>query len=283
MPSPFHEDRGTVRLIEPPDFDRAAIRRALVTGTYAKPFIVEQDGARSLHFSRDFVQSEMRIDDPYALQFAYTRKTMGFLLFDEDPREILLLGLGGGSLAKYCHRHLPAARITVVEIDPWVVAFRDEFRVPPDDPRFRVVLGDAAEFVARCTERPDVVVMDAFDRAGLAPTVASREFYADVRDAMARRGVLVANLVGEKARRLEQLRTIRSVFGGNAILVPVEEDGNELAFAFRDPRFEPRWRRIAGQARAMRERYGLDFPRFAGRLERSRKLGYLQRALGSCG
>jgi spermidine synthase len=59
----------------------------------------------------------------------------------------------------------------------------------------------------------------------------------------------------------------------------VEDDGNHVAFAFGDARFEPRWRWIADQARAMRERYGLDFPRFAGRLEHSRKLGYLERAL----
>jgi spermidine synthase len=72
---------------------------------------------------------------------------------------------------------------------------------------------------------------------------------------------------------------MRSAFDGNVILVPVEDDGNHVAFAFGDARFEPRWRWIANQARAMRKRYGLDFPRFAGRLEHSRKLGYLERAL----
>lgn len=279
MPSPFPEDGSVVRLLEPADCDRRAVRDQLVSGTYAKPFVLDGDGSRSLHFSRDFVQSEMRFADPYALEFAYTRTMMSFLLFAPDPREILMLGLGGGSLAKYCHRHLAAARITVVEIDPHVVAFRDEFRVPPDGERFRVHLADAAEYVARCAERPDVVIMDAFDRAGLAPSISSRDFYADVRDALARRGVLVANLVGEKPQRLAHLEMVRSVFDDNVILVPVEEDGNHLAFAFRDARFEPRWRWIANQARAMRKRYGLDFPLFAGKLERSRKLGYLQRAL----
>jgi spermidine synthase len=56
---------------------------------------------------------------------------MGFLLFRHEPREILMFGLGGGSLAKYCHRHLPAARIRV-EIDSDVIAFRDQFAVPPN-------------------------------------------------------------------------------------------------------------------------------------------------------
>jgi spermidine synthase len=107
--------------------------------------VIEDDGARALYFTRAFIRSEMRLSDPYALQFAYTRKMMGFLLFRHEPREILMLGPGGGSLAKYCHRHLPAARITAVEIDPDVIAFRDQFAVPPDDSRFSVVQGDAAQ------------------------------------------------------------------------------------------------------------------------------------------
>jgi spermidine synthase len=279
LPSPFEGDEGVVRLLEPPDCDLAGVRAALVAGVYGRPFIVEQHGIRSLHFSRDYVQSAMRLADPWALEFAYTRKMMGFLLFAHEPREVLLLGLGGGSLAKYCHRHLPGARITVVELDPDVVALRDEFRVPPDDERFRVVLADAADYVAHRPGRPDVILMDAFDRDGLAPSLGLRDFHSGLRDALGRHGVLVVNIVGERAHRLAQLEAMRSAFDDNVILVPVEDDGNHVAFAFGDARFEPRWRRIADQARAMRERYGLDFPRFAGRLERSRKLGYLERTL----
>ncbi|MND06081.1 hypothetical protein D3C83_272480 [compost metagenome] len=57
-------------------------------------------------------------------------------------------------------------------------------------------------------------------------------------------------------------------------------DGNHLAFAFHDPAFEPRWKWLAREARAMKARYGLDFPRFAEKLERSRKLGYVRRHAG---
>ncbi len=277
--NPFANEGGVIRLLEPKGCDREAVVDRILSGRYDKPFVIEDEGLRSLYFTRAFIQSEMRLADPVALEFAYTRKMMGFLLFLDSPREILMLGLGGGSLAKYCRRHLPAARITAVEIDPHVIAFRDQFLLPPDGEGFRVVRADAAEFVARCEETPDVVMIDAFDRDGVAPSLCTREFYEDVRDLLARRGVMVANLVGEKAERLAHLAMIREVFGGNVILLPIEEDGNFVAFAFRDPAFEPRWRWMAGQAKAMRARYGLDFPKFAGKLERSRKLGYLRREL----
>lgn len=279
LPNPFANEGGVIRLLEPPGGDTEALVDSVLARRYGKPFVIEDDGARCLYFTRDFIQSEMRLDDPYELAFAYTRKMMGFLLFLPGPRSILMLGLGGGSLAKYCHRHLPAARITVVEIDAHVIAFRGQFLVPEDDERFRVVHEDAAQHVAQSEDRPDVVMIDAFDRDGVAPGLCTREFYQDVRALLPRRGLVVANLVGPKAERLAHLEMLRTVFDGNVILLPLADDGNYVAYAFRDPAFEPRWRWMAREAEAMHARYGIDFPRLAQRLERSRKLGYLRREM----
>ncbi len=279
LPNPFANEGGVIRLLEPREADRETLVDGVLSKRYGRPFVIEDDGARCLYFTRDFIQSEMRLADPFALEFAYTRKMMAFLLFLPEPRSILMLGLGGGSLAKYCHRHLPAARITVVEIDPDVIAFREQFLVPADSERFRVVRGDAAQFVAQCEDHPEVVMIDAFDRDGVAPSLCTREFYQGVRALLPRRGLVVANLVGPKAERLAHLEMLRTVFDGNVILLPIADDGNYVAFAFRDPAFEPRWRWMEGEAKAMRARYGLDFPAVAARLERSRKLGYLRREM----
>jgi spermidine synthase len=251
LPSPFETQPGIVRLLEPPDADAASLRRQLLAGAYGKPFLIEDQGVRALHFAPDQVQSAMRIEAPYALSFRYTREMMGCLLFVPKPREVLLLGLGGGSLAKFCWRHLPDARIAVVENDPFVVALRDEFLVPPDDSRFHVHVGDAAEYVARCDTQPDVM--------------------------------LVANLVGERGDRLHHMEAIRGAFGDAALLLPVPGDGNDLCFAFRNPGFTPRWRAIEKLAKELKEACKLDFPRLAKRLERSDKLGYLRRALIEAG
>lgn len=279
LPNPFASEGGVIRLLERPGGDTEALVDSVLAKRYPRPFVIEDDGARCLYFTRDFIQSEMRLDDPFELAFAYTRKMMAFLLFLPEPHAILMLGLGGGSLAKWCHRHLPGARVTAVEIDPDVIAFRDQFLVPPDGERFRVVRGDAAQYVAQCEERADVVIIDAFDRDGVAPALCTREFYRDVRAMLSRSGVVAANLVGPKAERVAHLEMLRTVFEGNVILLPIADDGNYVAFAFRDPAFEPRWRWMAGEARALKARYGLDFPRLAARLERSRKLGFLRREM----
>src|SRR5690348_16654025 len=141
----------------------------------------------------------MRHDDPDALCLAYTRKMMAFLLFNEEPRRILLLGLGGGSLAKFCYRHLPAASITAIEIDPYVLALRTEFQVPPDNERFRVMQGDGAAYIGRTPGgmRQDVILVDACDRNGLSATLASPDLYANLRRWLSVHGVLVMNVCGE--------------------------------------------------------------------------------------
>src|SRR6187401_299180 len=102
---------------------------------------------------------------------------MAFLLCNPNPKHIVMIGLGGGSLAKFCYRHLPRSKITVVEISEDVIAMRNEFCIPQDDARFRVVHDDGARFVASLAEPMDVLLIDAFDANGIAPSLAKSAFY----------------------------------------------------------------------------------------------------------
>lgn len=139
------------------------------TMSYNKPFIMDTGRERSLHFDVFAVQSAMDLDDPYRLSLPYTRKMMAFLLFNGAPRRILLLGLGGGSLAKFCYRHLASAAITVVEVNPEVIAFRDAFFIPAQAcPNvFRTEsAGCRFELILRAPEYAKVLYPWGFSRTG---------------------------------------------------------------------------------------------------------------------
>ena len=110
------------------------------------PLVWDLEDSRVLTFVSDHVQSRMDLRTPDALLLEYTRVMMVFLLHQPAPRSIAMVGLGGGSLAKFCHRHLPLSCITVVEISLDVIALREAFAIPPDSERFSVLHGDAAEF-----------------------------------------------------------------------------------------------------------------------------------------
>jgi spermidine synthase len=67
---------------------------------------------------------------------------------------------------------------------------------------------------------------------------------------------------------------IAGVFDDRVLSISLA-DGNDIVLAIRAPGFAPRWREIGNQAKALRQRTGLDFPKFAERLERSRRLRYV--------
>ena len=158
-----------LRLLEPPDSCHHELLDRLYSGSYEKPFIVDNGQRRFLHFDFGAIQSAMEMRNPQRLALAYTRKMMAFLLFNRRPKRILLLGLGGGSLAKFCYGNLPEASLTAVEVSHDVIAMRDEFGIPEDDHRFRVVNANGSAYISVTTQPEDVILADACDRWGVRP------------------------------------------------------------------------------------------------------------------
>jgi spermidine synthase len=196
-----------------------------------KPFVYEDERTLSLHFDISSIQSRMRRGDPLALELDYTRAMMGFLLFRAAPASMLMIGLGGGSLPKYCHAHLPSADITVVEINPHVIAMREAFFVPPDGERFRVVCEDGAAFVARAEARYDVILVDGFTYDGQPEGLCTAGFYADCRAALSEGGVLVVNLHADGPPCEALVDRIAGCFDGESLAIDTADRGNRIVFA----------------------------------------------------
>ena len=207
-------------------------------GELAAPLVFELGNIRSLLANWAFVQSALSIEDPDMLILDYTRRMMGFLLFHPSPETIEIIGLGGGSLAKYCHRYLPDTSIVAVEIDPDVIAVREQFFMPPESERFEIVCGDGAEFVARDPGRCDILLVDGFDKDGQPARLCSSEFYRDCRSRLNPGGILVVNLCDHHWKHRSILSRIRGCFG-STIDLPMKVGMNRIVFAFRDGQPSP--------------------------------------------
>jgi spermidine synthase len=207
---------------------------------HVRPYVYQDPArtVRALHFSLSEIQSRMRLDDPDGLDLAYTQRMMGFLLWQPRPASLALVGLGGGSLAKFCHRHLPEATLLTAEINPHVIALRDDFGIPPDSTRFRVVCLDGAVLVRDPPQRFDVLLVDGFDWEGLPEALCSQAFYDDCAGALTDGGWLVANLPSSASQPLFEVHVarIRQTFGADAVLVvgDGERGTNSVVFACRD-------------------------------------------------
>ena len=197
------------------------------------PLVRTAGGRRTLEFTLGDIQSEMLLSRPDALVLDYTRAMMCFALFATDPRHIVMVGLGGGSLAKFCHRHFPRARITVLEIRADVIALRETFRLPPDGPRLRVLHCDAADYLARTQERCDVLLVDGFDSRGVPARLTSSAFYAACRRALHPGGVLVANIFTYDPQYAPTLQRLRATFDGRLAWFTRIAGNNRILFALR--------------------------------------------------
>lgn len=221
--------------------------------------ISEKDGVRYLHLGSSTVQSAMRLRDPVELVLSYTRAMMGFLLFVPEPKRVAMIGLGGGSLAKFIRHHLPDTHIVVVENNSQIIAAaRSHFEVPADDEHFSVVLGQGEQWIAGEDASCDVLMVDGYNGRQQASELATEDFYASARDALAPEGVLVVNLWSSDPSYDAYVQRIERVFE-SVVVIPATRRGNMAVLAFvRKPR-EWRWPKLKERARQLESRFGLEF------------------------
>lgn len=228
--------------------------------------VSEKDGIRSLHLGSDTVQSSMKLDDPYELVLSYTRAMMAFLLFRPRPEHVLMIGLGGGSLPKFVYNFLPAARTTVIESEPRVIAIaRQYFHVPPNDERFVVQAAEGGAWVAAHPGCCDVLMVDGYNGNEQGTQLCSEDFYASAHAALSDDGVLVVNLWSSDRHYDAYLQRIEGVFEA-VVFVPAERRGNVAVLAFRRSPGQPRWDALRATARSLQLLYGLEFLNFVERL-----------------
>jgi spermidine synthase len=261
--TPFTSPRAVLRVFESPDEDRRTLFQRLLNGTYRKPFLFEDGTERSMEFSlAKGSQSVMRCADPDELIVPYTREMMAFLLLRPNPGHVVVAGLGGGSLVKYCHRYLPETRITAIEINPWVISLRDEFRIPADDARLSIVCADARHYFANPAALADVVLIDLCDHQGAVPFLRNREFLTDVKSHLTETGSVILNLLGTDAWCRDCMDAVRAVFGDPFVKVQVEAEGNLVFLAFKGAPAPSALKTIQARSKEVKQRFQLEFPVF---------------------
>jgi spermidine synthase len=146
------------------------------------------------------------------------------LLLHAEPRTILVIGLGSGITAGAVARH-PVQRLDVIEIEPAVIEasrfFREEHGDVLADPRVRVVVGDARNFLLTTPTRYDVITSEPSNPwiGGIA-SLFSLEFFRLARGHLQPGGIMLQwihaySLLSEDLRMV--VETFRTVFPAMSI------------------------------------------------------------------
>jgi spermidine synthase len=223
----------------------------------------DEGSLRHLHLGTQWIQGTMRMEAPTALFHEYIQRMMAWLLFVEPDRvsklQAMQLGLGAGSLTKFCHKELHM-KTTAIELNPQVLtACRGWFKLPVDNSRIQVVLADAALEIqnVKWWGTVDALQVDLYDHEAAAPVLDSFPFYAHCRRLLTTEGCMTVNLFGRASSFVRTVEKISAAFGADSVWAfkPTRE-GNTVVLAQRTPS-RPRREVLLPRAEIIQTQWGL--------------------------
>lgn len=239
--------------------------------------ISEEAGIRYLHFGSEWIQGAMRIARPWSLELEYTREMLAALLMRARPAwpgRCLIIGLGAASQVKFIHRHFPETLITVIEINPGVVAAaRQFFKLPPPSPQLEIIIADAAEWINTSpASHYDLILVDGFGANGRPGPLDTPEFYQACQQCLGEEGILSCNLLSRNRSFKACAQRITKAFNGRCLVFPSCDSGNAIAFAASGNPVQTDLETMRLQAEQLKTNTGLDLRPTISRLQLARSL-----------
>jgi len=210
----------------------------------------------------DYTESIANLTDPYDLPVRYTQLMTVGLVYPPQPRTVLMIGLGGGSLSSYLGHFLPDAQVDTVEVDPGVITAAKKYFGVIERPRVRYLESDGRVFLNRNPATYDLILVDAFHGGYVPFHLLTKEFYTLVRQRLAPDGAAAFNVHDGTKLFASTLLTLRSVFS-SVHLYPTRL-GETIVVATAEP--APDEATLAARATALQEKLGFRF-RLPGLLE----------------
>ncbi len=182
------------------------------------------------------------------------------LLFQPPPRRCLLLGLGGGDLVRYLHHQIPSCKITAVELDAEMAAVSQHYFALPDASNIRLVIEDAADFIAASKRPVDTLLVDIYSHNRMPALLQEDTFYYSCYRALSRDGIMVINLLINHGQELHTLlRKIRQQFHHLTLCLTVPGYKNVIVIAFRQSPTTLDRAGLLQRATELSPRFGLSF------------------------
>jgi spermidine synthase len=155
--------------------------------------------------------------DPVTLFLPYSQVMVAALALTSEPKRGLILGHGGGSLAKWLAQYWPELELDIVEVDPAVVRMADEYFAYHAAGNHHVYVKDARAFLNATEAKYDVIWADAFARHLIPFHLTTVEFFSELRARLTPNGVVAVNIAssgegGDQLRATAVVETLKTAF-----------------------------------------------------------------------
>ena len=224
--------------------------------------IIDEGNTRSLHFGSLAKQSSMLQSHPQALILSYTSTMMASLLFNNNPGSILIIGLGGGSIAKFLLHHFPNCQIDAIEKREKVVKLGFAYFKLPDTDRLKITIGDGTQRVRQLKDlhkQYDLIIIDAFTSDDVSPAITDISFFFCCSGLLQPNGVMSINLWNKSLNFKKTTRMIKSVFHNNILSIPANNKRNIIYFGLQHDIDRKGLQSLKPRAIQLEEQLGLPF------------------------
>src|SRR5471032_408668 len=123
--------------------------------------VYDENLTRTLSFNGSW-ETMMSLTNPLTGHFEYTEYFQMPWLWNHDIKNVLMVGLGGGSTPRAYQHYYPKVMVDMVEIDPVVVDVAKKYFTVAESPTFKINIEDGRLFLRRSTNTYDVILMDAY-------------------------------------------------------------------------------------------------------------------------
>jgi spermidine synthase len=228
--------------------------------------VFERGDRMELRFGNSIVQSARSRRAPDMLVLEYTRALLTCMLLVPDDAHILHIGLGAGTIPTFIHRHFPAARQRVIELNPQVISVAEQFFDLPQSPRLEVVRDDGINHLRIAQDAFDLIVFDAFHAQGAAQQMTTGTAFSLAQKRLKAGGWLVNNAWGSDSALLRDMLIALKERFTELHTLSVRLNSNVIVFAG-SPRQATSLSRLHSRAALLGAKMPVDFDTWLKQLE----------------
>jgi len=143
------------------------------------------------------IMSRIDLIDPLYLLAIYSQAMALTLLWEKTPKNIYILGFGGGRLSMFFHHYFPKIKIISTETEQSLIKISEKYFGIEFDNRMKVEVEDGKSFLEKSRKKFDIILLDAFDSLGFSPShLTTANFYNLCKEHLTEKGIVSANFIG---------------------------------------------------------------------------------------
>ncbi|MGD9581611.1 MAG: spermidine synthase, partial [Vampirovibrionia bacterium] len=157
--------------------------------------IIESCIGRILLFDDTYQGGNIKYNGYYG-GMPYTRYYHMAKSINNNIKNILILGLGSGSVVKDCIKIYDYQSIDIIDIDSYVIDAAYKYFDLPENDSVKVFCEDARDYIFYTNKLYDLIIVDVFVAKGMPYKFMTKEFISQAFNILTNEGIIGVNLFG---------------------------------------------------------------------------------------